>query len=485
MVHKLLVSLLGLALALAALQAHGAAAPPDTRAVDAIFQDLATGKTPGCAVGVIQNGTLTFAKGYGQASLEQSTPITPQTVFDIGSTSKQFMAATVILLAEDGRLSLDDDVRKYLPELPQIGSERITLRAMLHHTSGLRDYVGLLLLAGRRFEDLTTPADALALLARQRGLNFPPNSRFAYCDTNYFLLSQVVERVAGKPWRELAGERLFGRLGMRRSEILDDTARVVAGRAASYEPGPRGGFVIDASDWQQTGDGAVQTTVEDLARWDANFYTPRVGGERLLREMQTVGRLASGERTTYGMGLFLNDYRGLRRVEHSGSWEGYRAAFTRFPDQRTSVIVLCNVGSADAVDRANRLADVVLAGRFHEGWLAALSAVTPAPPPGTAATPLAPPPAAVDPALYAGTYQSPELGVLWRIDAVAGRLVLRQRAFGDPALLAVAPDVFRAGPARLSFTPSTGARRRFEVAMDDTHGVLFERVSDATVPPIQ
>ena len=479
---RLVASLFAVALALIATQACAAPAPPDARAIDAIFGDLAASKGPGCAAGVIQDGKLTFAKGYGLASLEQSTPITPQTVFDLGSISKQFMAATVMLLVEDGRLALDDDVRKYLPELPQLGPDRVTLRSMLHHTSGLRDYVGLMLLAGRRFEDLTTPADALAILSRQKGLNFPVNSRFAYCDTNYFLLSQVVERVAGKPWRALAAARLFAPLGMTHTEVLDDTARVVRGRAASYEPGPSGGFVVDASDWQQTGDGAVQTTLEDLVRWDANFYAPRVGGVRMLREMQTVGKLATGEPTGYGMGLFLNSYRGLRRVEHSGSWVGYRAAFTRFPDERTSVVVLCNVGSADAVGRANHLADVVLAGRFHDD-----ADPSPSSPSGlsTATVLLPAPPVAVDPALYAGTYFSAELGVLWRIDAVDGRLVLRHRALGDPSLLPLAPEIFRAGPARLSFTPASGARRRFEIAMDDTRGVQFERVPDSTVPPIQ
>jgi CubicO group peptidase (beta-lactamase class C family) len=447
-------------------------------AIDALFAEVDKPESPGCAVGVIEDGKLTFAKGYGRASLEQGTPITPRTVFDLGSVSKQFMAATVMLLVEDRVLSLDDDVRKFLPELAQIGSERITLRSMLHHTSGLRDYIGLLLMAGWRYEDWTTAGEALSLLARQRGLDFSPGTRYSYSDTNYFLLSQVVERATGKPWRELAAQRLFAPLGMTHTEVLDDHTRVVPGRAASYEPRLGSGFALATSAWDQTGDGAVETSIEDLARWEANFATARVGGSRLVREMETPGRLTTGETIQYGLGLFLDHYRGLLRIGHNGDWLGYRASLWRFPVERTSVAVLCNVSSIDAAERADRVIDEVLAGKFRavSGFFDTLASLL------APSTSISPPPAEafgapgpIVPEDFAGLYWSPELGVSWRIEVERGTLVLRHRVFGDPTLAPVGPNVFRAGPMRLTFAPGTGPRTGFDVAIAYTRDVHFGR----------
>jgi hypothetical protein len=284
------------------------------------------------------------------------------------------------------------------------------------------------------------------------------NSRFAYCDTNYFLLSQVVERVAGKPWRVLAAERLFRAAGHDPHEVLDDTTRVVPGRAASYEPRPGGGFAIDASDWQQTATAGADDR-RGPRRWDATSNPARRRRTPAARDAD--GREAHDRRAD-GLrhGLFLNRYRGLSRVEHSGTWVGYRAAFTRFPEARTTVAVLCNVGSADAVGRANRLADVVLAGRFHD---------TPDPArrrPRPSRCRLRPSrsirrstPARTSAPSSASCGASRPRGQ-------ARSAPPRVRRSGAPAARA---EIFRAGPARLSFAPSAGIRQRFEVAMDDTH----------------
>src|SRR5262245_35198761 len=252
--------------------------------VDTVFARFTT-DTPGCALGVVRDGALVYGKGYGQASLELKVPITPATVFDIGSVSKQITAASIVLLAQQGKLALDDELRKLVSEVPEY-RQKITLRHLLHHTSGLRDYVTLLSLAGAQEESVTTDGDALALVARQKGLNFAPGDDYLYSNTGYFLLSLVVKKASGTPLREFAQEHIFKPLGMSDTQILDDHTKVIAGKAASYAPVRRGGYRAVMANWEQTGDGAVQTTVGDMAKWDANFYSGKVGGAALVREME-------------------------------------------------------------------------------------------------------------------------------------------------------------------------------------------------------
>lgn len=342
-----------------------AAAPPfDTKAVDAVFADYDKPATPGCMVGVLRAGTVVYSRGYGRANLEHDVPFTTRTVFDIGSTSKQVVAAAIVLLAQDGRLSLDDDIRKHLPEMPDYGTT-ITVRHLLTHTSGLRDYINLMLLGGWQFEDVTTPAQALDVVRRQRGLDFAPGTEFSYSNSGFFLASLIVERASGKPLGAFARERLFQPLGMIATRYMDDHAAVVPRRATGYEPAGDG-FKVSVSNWEQLGDGAVQTSIDDISRWDANFYTAKVGGRALVDALTTVHRLKSGEPTSYGLGLFVDEYRGLPVVRHGGSWAGYRAELLRFPAAQLSIAVLCNRGEADAETRADRVADVVLQGRFSK-----------------------------------------------------------------------------------------------------------------------
>ncbi|MBL8985936.1 MAG: beta-lactamase family protein, partial [Gemmatimonadetes bacterium] len=333
-----LVSVLAAAPAVAA----GQSAPPIPAAkVDAVFKDFGP-TTPGCALGVYRNGAVAYAKGYGMADLSLGVPISPRTMFDIGSTSKQFAAAAVALLALDGKLQLSDDVRKYVPELPSYGAP-ITIDHMLRHTSGLRDYNGLLYLAGHRFEDFTDDDDALAVIVAQRNLNFAPGSRWDYSNTGFFLLSTIVKRVSGLTLAQFARERIFSPLGMTRTHFRDDHTEIVKDRATAYSPGAKGGYVIDMSNWDQTGDGAVNTNVLELARWDANFANPRVGGRDFVTMLETRGQLNNGDTLQYARGLFVDRYRGLRRVHHGGAWAGYRAMLMRFPDQGVSIAVTCNV----------------------------------------------------------------------------------------------------------------------------------------------
>lgn len=330
-----------------------------TRRVDAIFADWDRADSPGCALGVYHHGTLAYTRGYGMADLERHVPIAPHTVFDIGSTSKQFAAASIVLLQQDGRLTLDDSIRKWVPELPSYAAP-ITIRHMLLHTSGLRDYIGLLTLAGISTDSVTDADDALRIIARQKALNFEPGAEHLYSNSGYFLLSVIVERASGKTLQAFARERIFTPLGMTRTHYLGSYDDVVSDRALAYEPRPDGTMRLDVSRWLQVGDGAVFTNVEELLRWDSNFYEPAVGGEALLRELQAPGALADGTKLNYALGLGVGTYRGQRTVSHGGSWGGYRAELLRFPDQHFSVATLCNLGSINPTRLARRVADVYL-----------------------------------------------------------------------------------------------------------------------------
>lgn len=435
--------------------------------VDQVFAEFNRNDSPGCALAVIRDGAIVYSKGYGMASLEHSVPITPQTVFDIGSTSKQVTASAILLLEQDGKLSLDDDVRKFIPEIPDYGT-LVTLRHLLHHTSGIRDYVNLLLLGGINVEDVATNDDVLRAIARQKSLDFKPGDEHNYSNSGYVLLSLVVKRASGKTLREFAQERIFGPLGMTSTQILDDHTRVVPRRAASYAPLPDGGFSVSITNWEETGDGAIQTTVEDLAKWDQNFYDPKVGGPSLLEELQTTGVLNSGDKIPYARGLVVDDYRGLRRVAHGGSSAGFRAEMVRFPDERFSVITLCNLGSANASGLAGQVADLYLADKLKPAEEAAAPAA-----PGAA------PAAAVDVSLYPGLYFDPNTNAVRRIYAKEGKLFF-ERGPGNESELAPIGDgrfLLLNVPVRIEvqFGP-----REMRVVLPDVKPVVYQSVEPVT-----
>jgi CubicO group peptidase (beta-lactamase class C family) len=334
-----------------------------TRAIDGVFARFDRADSPGCALGVYQDGGIAYARGYGSANLEHGVPIGPRTIFDIGSTSKQMTAMSIALLAKDGTLSLDDDVRRWIPELPRY-PKTITIRHLLNHTSGLRDYLTLMSLRGTNFDGVTTGDDALALIVRQRATNFEPGSEYLYSNSGFYLLGEIVERASGKSLPRFAEERIFRPLGMRVSHFHDDHTMLVPGRATGYAPRPGGGFRIDMSGFEQVGDGAVLTNIEELQRWDRNFYDATVGGPEVLRWLQTPSTLRDGSPLTYALGLVVDRYRGLPTVRHGGSWAGYRAELLRFPEERTSVAVLCNLANSAPSRLANEVADVLLAARL-------------------------------------------------------------------------------------------------------------------------
>ncbi len=348
------------------ISAHAQETGKDTNSlnarVDAIFAQFDKPDSPGCALGVIKDGKLVYARGYGMANLEHGLPNGPKLIYDIGSTSKQFTAASILLLAQQGKLSLDDDARKYIPEIPTY-QQPVTIRHLLHHTSGLRDYLTLFSLAGVNLDDTTTEKDALDIILRQKALNFTPGDEWLYSNSGFFLLSVVIKRASGKSFAEFAKENIFDPLGMKHTLILDDHKKIVPMRATGYSRNPRansGSFQTEMSNFEQTGDGAVQTSIEDLLLWDQNFYEPKVGGKAFLEQMQAVGSFNSGEKHDYASGLFIGEYKGLRRVSHGGSWAGYRAELARFPEQKFSVACLCNLNATNPSALAMKVADIYL-----------------------------------------------------------------------------------------------------------------------------
>ncbi|MDP1909783.1 MAG: serine hydrolase domain-containing protein, partial [Hyphomicrobium sp.] len=268
-----------------------------------MFEKFERGVQAGCAVGVIQSGKLVHAAGYGFADIERSVRIDADTAFNIASTSKQFTAFALLLLARDGRLAPDDSVRKFVPELPSY-ADAVTLRQLMHHTGGLRSYIELLLLGGRTFTDRTTRDDALRAIVRQRGADDDPGVAFAYSNTGYFLMSLVIERVTGQSLNDFSQANIFLPLGMTSTSIVDRYPADIPRLARGYSVSAAGG--ISESAWEQTGDGQVHTTVRDLALWDANFYDPRVGDRDVIDTMLRSGVLNDGLAVGYGGGLFLS-----------------------------------------------------------------------------------------------------------------------------------------------------------------------------------
>jgi CubicO group peptidase (beta-lactamase class C family) len=363
---------LTIALVLLPCSASAQTLPPDVAdKVDQIFEKWNRTDSPGCALGVYRDGQIIYKHGYGMANLNDDVTITPETVFHVASMSKQFTAASILLLAQQGKLSLDDDVHKYIPELPDFG-EKITLRNLVHHTSGLRDQWALLELAGWRYsQDLITDDDVMSVLTRQKELNFKPGDRFLYSNTGFTLLALTVKRVSGMSLREFTTKNIFEPLGMTHTHFRDDHEEVVKHDALGYErDGEQDGkgkpFRMNLTNFDTTGATSLHTTVEDLQLWDENFYHPRVGGQALIEQMLHRDKLNNGELQDYASGLVIGTYRGLPTVDHNGGDAGYRSDMTRFPEQHFSAAVLCNVADTNPSALVRQVADIVLAKDLKE-----------------------------------------------------------------------------------------------------------------------
>ena len=475
--HVFLTAVLASAAAASFGFSQAATQAPPVAAVDAVFARW-NGSTPGCAVGVGLKGKPVLERAYGMADLEREVENAPDTIFEAGSVSKQFTAAAVLLLARDGKLSIDDPVRKYVPELPDYGVP-LTIRHMLTHTSGLRDWGSIAGIAGwPRTERAHTHAHVLDIVSRQKALNFNPGTNWSYSNTGYNLSAVIVSRVSGQSFADFSRDRIFTPLGMTRTSWRDDFRRIVKHRALAYEPSGDG-YREDMPFENVHGNGGLLTTVGDLLRWNENFVTPVVGDAAFVAQQQTVAKPIDGREQRYAFGLYVQPYRGVPEVSHSGSTAGYAAFLTRYPNQHVSVAVLCNAANASPTQAAHAVADIYLGSA-----VAATTTTTTAEGAGRggrgrgASGADAFKPESADLAAYAGRYASDEAETEFTIALDGAGLVLKQRPDSVRRMRPIETDVF-AVPVigTVTFRRDAGGRvTALSVRQDRVWDLRFARV---------
>jgi CubicO group peptidase (beta-lactamase class C family) len=457
------IALTAAAVLVIVLLAPGAAVPVATQSVpdlapqvDKVFEKWASTTTPGCAVGVSVGGRTVVSKAYGMADLERDVANTPETIFEAGSVSKQFTAAAVLLLARDGKLSLDDPVRKYIPELPDYG-QPLTIRHMLTHTSGLRDWGSVAGIGGwPRTSRVYTHAHVLEIVSRQRALNFTPGERYSYSNSGYNLAAILVARVSGMSFADFTRQRIFEPYGLTRTSWRDDHGRIVKGRAMSYAPAS-GGFRTLMPFENVHGNGGLLTTVGDLLKWNEHQSKPSAADAAMVAEQERPGRFGDGRAHGYALGLTVGTRKGVREIAHSGSTAGYQANLARYPDANLSVAVLCNAANAAAVGASQAVADLYLGSRLKPTAAKATYTLT-----------------AAEIDAVVGAYR----------DTRTGRMVVIERG-GEALRISRGPALAPVAPTRFV----TGAGDVFEVTgtaatATDMYGTVdrFVRVTPATPP---
>jgi CubicO group peptidase (beta-lactamase class C family) len=330
-----------------------------TDQVDQLLAKWNKSGSPGCALAIVKDGKIIYKKGYGMANIELDVPITPKSCFYIGSVSKQFVAASVVLLESQGKLSLDDNIGKYFPTMPDYGIP-ITIRHLIHHTSGIRDYLELMGLAGLDLNYFHKGEDVIQLLSRQKQLNFKPGDRHLYSNSGYLMLAEIVRLSSGKSLRQFAEENIFKPLGMNNSRFHDDFSKILPQRASGYFTNEKGGYKNFISTFDLVGSGGLYTTIEDLFLWDQNFYHHKVGGKEFLTKIHTKGVLNNKEEINYAFGLVHGEYKALKTVAHGGALGGYRSFLVRFPKQSFSLICLSNYSGFNPGSICYKIADIYL-----------------------------------------------------------------------------------------------------------------------------
>lgn len=433
--------------------------------IDQIFAAFGPSQ-PGCGVGLAKNGTPLYLHGYGASNLEYRVPNSDSTVFESGSVAKQFTASAILALQADGKLSLDDDIRRFLPEVPSFGGQKITIRNLLTHTSGLRDQWGLLSFEGRgpgtQVHSLATTLD---LVAHQKMLNFAPGSRYLYSNTGYALAALIVQRVSGESLDAFMQERFFKPLGMTHTQWRDDYTKVVPNRSTAYSGDGSTGYHQDMPFTNMVGNGGVLSTMGDLIKWNENLDDPRVGGAGYSRAMQTRMVLTNGRIIPYGLGLVIETIDGLLEVAHDGSTAGYRTFLARYPAQHVSVAVWCNFAGANPVMLGRRVADLVL---------------TKTPPqPASAGEPASVPQSAV--AKWAGTYRNTFANDVIVLTASTGMLT-RPAGKGTARWMPRAENRFATPDGdRVEFTQAAG-KRSFILIDSDADTARYEEVAPVASP---
>lgn len=436
--------------------------------VDAVFADLDRADAPGAAVGVLHDGAVVHLAGYGIADMDHGVPITPNTVFDIASISKQFGAMAALLLEAENRLDLDADAREYVPELPDFGAT-ITPRHLVHHTSGIRDWPHAMMLGGVTYTDVISFEKILRMLSRQEDLDFTPGSEYSYSNTGYNLLARIIEVQSDESFRAYTQARIFGPLGMERTHFSDDYLEIVPGRAESYAPTPDGGYRRVINQLTALASSSLNTTMSDFVLWMRNYETAQVGGRQLVDRMLDRGVLDDGEAIDYAYGLSLGEYRGLDTFGHGGSWSGFRTNFVRFPEHGLSVAVFCNVSNCDPSGRARRVAEVFLEEEMGP----------PSEPNGGGGDREALELTQEVLGTYAGSYRSPELDSTYEIVVGDGVLLARHWRNATAALTPLGRDEFRGDQPwlpRVRFVrDGSGSVTRFEATGSRVRNLRFER----------
>jgi CubicO group peptidase (beta-lactamase class C family) len=422
------------------------------RKIDSLFASYNL-QTPGAAVAIVKDGKVIFKKGYGMANLNHDIPVTPQTVFNIASVSKQFTAFAIYLLESEGRLSFEDDVRKYIPELPFYGSP-IKIKHLLAHTSGLRDQAALSALAGGNPGDVATTEKIMKLVTRQKGLNFTPGNAFNYNNTGYTLLAEIVARISGKTFAAYTDEKIFQPLGMTSTLFYDNHEKIVKNKAESYAKvnNVYSHKVINSSN---VGPSNLLTTVEDLSKWVLNFENPKIGNSQLIKAFNQPSYLDNGEKVIlriiggvdtifHAKGQNVSNYKGVTMISHGGHTAAFRSFLGRFPDQQLSIIVLSNDEHNENLNARWSIADFYIKNYLKEETTTSSASIPKsAKPPVTYSNNLS---------VFEGDYFSDELGTGYTIAVKENKLILSHLQLDDLTLNRVGDNNFSgSGPQTFSF----------------------------------
>lgn len=464
--------LLAAALAVAA-DAALAQQPLDlTGHVDAVFAEWDRADSPGCAAGIARDGRPILLRAWGMAELEHDIANTPATIFEAGSVSKQFTAAAVVLLALDGALSLDDDVRKHVPELPDYG-DTITIRHLLTHTSGLRDWGSVAAIGGwGRGVRTHTHEHVLDILSRQRALNFRPGAEYSYSNSGYNLLAIIVDRVSGIPFAEFSRSRIFEPLGMTNTQWRDDYRRIVKGRSSAYSRSDST-WIINRPIENVHGNGGLLTTVSDLLKWNDALSSGALGGPEFVELMHRRGVLNDERSIDYASGLFIGSLDDVPEVSHTGSTAGYRAFLARYPDQRLDIAVLCNAANVNPGRTGRSIARLML-----RGTAAAPVAVSDESPPRQPDRPEPPVYDAAALQAFAGEYYSLDTETSLRVVVEGNGVAVLRRPADRFQLRPLEPDLFSAGSlGRIRFIRDADGRvEQLSVQQSRVYDLRFERV---------
>lgn len=450
---------------------------PEQR-IDTLFSGY-NSETPGVSVAVVKDGAIIFQKGYGMANLEYDIPITPQTIFHVASVSKQFTAFSIYLLENQGKISFDDDIRKYIPEVPNFGKP-ITIKHLLYHTSGLKDQWALLTLAGWRMDDIITTEQILKLVSQQKELNFPTGTQFKYSNTGFTLLAEIVKRVSGKTFAEFTEENIFEPLGMNSSQFYDDHEKIVKNRAYSYGQ-ENEVFKKRILSYSNVGATSLFTTVEDLAKWTMNFENPVVGDSELIKKFNEIAKLDNGkpviltvidgETIYHAKGQFFRNYRGLSLFNHTGGDAGYKTYLARFPDKNFSVIALSNDESFSSLKSGLEIAEFYLKDDLkskikskdqngEDNPIKEFNSIL---------------------TEFEGEYYSPELTTTYNIKIKENKLIMSHRKLSDMPLTQIGEKNFSGTntfPIEIEFSISNQKVVGFEISNFGAKKVVFNKVSE-------